>query len=47
MKIVNYITSIITNYPELIDFYKFRLQHWQIETYHKIKDTWLNEDRYL
>jgi hypothetical protein len=36
----------ITNYPHKIDFYRLRLDHWQVESFHKVKDVWLTEDRY-
>lgn len=41
------IQKYLTNHPDQnIPFFDIKMNHWNVETYHHLKDTKLNEDRY-
>ena len=41
------IQTLITNCPdETLDYALIKQHHWQVETFHKMKDVWFKEDRY-
>ena len=47
-KETSYVTQkYISNHTdEKLDYFKIKLDHWSVESFHKIKDVWLKEDRY-
>ena len=41
------IQTLITNCPdETLNYALIKQNHWQVETFHKMKDVWFKEDRY-
>ena len=43
----NIIQQYISNHTnENIDYFNIKMNHWDVESFHKIKYVWLNEDRY-
>lgn len=41
------IQKFLTNHPDQnIPFFDIKMNHWNVETYHHLKDTKLNEDKY-
>ena len=45
-KIKNSTSYIVTNLEKNMNFLDIKMNHWQVETFHKIKDSWLYEDKF-